>query len=256
MIEDRLLEVAQRRPRLEPERCERAAGILVRRERVGLAAARVEGEHELSPHALAEWIGLHESFELGNELGGDSELEVDVDPLLQRREPESFELRPLAVRPLERNAVEDLAAPERECCTVSLPRGCKPSCAPLFTPRCEDRSEARRVQLLIVDAEDVTAPVVVERRAAVAVVCEDAAETRDVSVQALACGRRRLIAPEVVDQSVGRDCPVRSSSSRASSACSLSPGTARSSPPTSTWRGPRMRNSPRCACRRCVIRPS
>jgi len=38
---------------------------------------------------------------------------------------------------------------------------------------------------------------------------KDAAKTRDVGVQALARSRRRLIAPEVVDQSVGRDCPVR-----------------------------------------------
>jgi hypothetical protein len=109
---------------------------------------------------------------------------------------------------LERNVVEHGAAPQRERLAIPLTRGGEPARAPLVARRHERRAKARRVELLVVDAEDITATLVMERRV-VAVGGEHAAESRDVRMDALPCGRGDLVAPELVHQPFDRDRPVR-----------------------------------------------
>src|SRR5207247_7853365 len=56
--------------------------------RLRLPAAAVEGDHQLAAGPLPQWLFLDERLQLGDEPGLLSELEVGVDPLLQRVEPQ------------------------------------------------------------------------------------------------------------------------------------------------------------------------
>ena len=97
LAQDRLLELAQGGARLEAELLdERAARVLVGRERVGLAAGAVEREHELAAQALVgTGAARRERLELGDEVGVAAELELGVDQVLPRREAELLEPRDL-----------------------------------------------------------------------------------------------------------------------------------------------------------------
>jgi len=81
--EDRLLELAELGPRLDPELGdERLAGRAVRVERVDLPPRPVEREHQLLARTVAQRVLRHERLELGNQLSVAAESEVGVDPLL------------------------------------------------------------------------------------------------------------------------------------------------------------------------------
>jgi hypothetical protein len=67
--QDRCLQLLQARPRIEPELLGQPAPELLENvERLGLAAAAIQGEHQLHPKALAQWVLLDESGQLTNEL--------------------------------------------------------------------------------------------------------------------------------------------------------------------------------------------
>jgi hypothetical protein len=84
--EDRALQIAQRRPRLEPELVdEHAAGFAKRLERLGLTPRAVQREHELRPQPLAERMLRDERLELAHELVVPSELQLELDARLERR---------------------------------------------------------------------------------------------------------------------------------------------------------------------------
>ncbi len=64
MGEDAVLEFPQCRGRLDPELlAEDAARLLVGPQRLGLAPGSVQGEHELAPEPLAEWMFCNEALE-------------------------------------------------------------------------------------------------------------------------------------------------------------------------------------------------
>src|SRR5207244_104819 len=89
VAEDRALELLELRARLDPELVhEQPATLAVARERVGLAPAAVEREHQLPPQPLAQRLVLDEPFELGDEAIVATELELGGDPLLVGRSPE------------------------------------------------------------------------------------------------------------------------------------------------------------------------
>ena len=84
-------------------------------ERVGLPAAAVQREHQLSAQAFAERVLGDERLELRHQVVVAAERQVGVDPILERREPQLLEPSDLAVR--ERLAAklgERLPVPERE----------------------------------------------------------------------------------------------------------------------------------------------
>jgi hypothetical protein len=54
-------------------------------ERLGLPAGPVQGEHQLSAQALAERVLEHQGLQLADEVDVAAELEVNLDPLLERR---------------------------------------------------------------------------------------------------------------------------------------------------------------------------
>ena len=80
LAQNRLLELAQQRARLEPELLiQRTPRFSVDLERVCLAAGAVESEHELAARALVEWALGDRRLQLEDELGVPSQLELGVD---------------------------------------------------------------------------------------------------------------------------------------------------------------------------------
>ena len=122
VAQDRLLQLAERRPRLEAELLvEHAPRFPVRLERLGLPAAAVEREHELPAQALVEGVLLDERLELGNEVDVPAEVELGVDQVLRRRQPQLLETGDLDGRErLVDEIGERRAAPEREPFTELL----------------------------------------------------------------------------------------------------------------------------------------
>jgi hypothetical protein len=86
LCEDRLLELAQLPPRLDPQLFdERAPRFTEALQRVRLATRPVEREHVLRAQALAQRVLAHEPLELGYQLDVTTETEVGVDALFDRR---------------------------------------------------------------------------------------------------------------------------------------------------------------------------
>jgi hypothetical protein len=81
------LELLERRTRLDPQLLDqgRPRG-LVRSKRLGLPAGVVEREHQLPPETLTQRVLGDEVLELAHELGVAAELEIGVDPLLERED--------------------------------------------------------------------------------------------------------------------------------------------------------------------------
>ena len=113
VAEDLQLELAKRRPRLQPEHLdERLAAAPVGGERVGLPTAAVEGEDELAEQPLTRGMVGDERLELRHERRPLAALELGRDPLLDRRHAELVELP--CVRVERGNVAQGVAAPERE----------------------------------------------------------------------------------------------------------------------------------------------
>jgi hypothetical protein len=85
--EDRLLELAQLPPRLEPQLIDqRAPCVAEALQRVRLAAGPVERQHVLCAQAPAERVLAHEPLQLRHQLDVTTETEIGLDALLDRRE--------------------------------------------------------------------------------------------------------------------------------------------------------------------------
>ena len=125
LIEDRPLEAAQRRPRLDPELLDqggprRPVGV----QRLRLPARAVEREHELAAQALRQRVLGDQALELADELVGAAESEVRVDAILERGEVKLLEPTDLTLRPrLVGELGERRAAPEREGLAQALGSG-------------------------------------------------------------------------------------------------------------------------------------
>ena len=124
LAEDRRVQLLERRRRLDAELLdEHPARLLIGLERLGLPPASIEGEHELAARTLAKGVLAHERFELADELGRPSELELRLDPLLDRGQSQLFETAGLVLRErLVGEVREGRAAPELE--RFAAPGGC------------------------------------------------------------------------------------------------------------------------------------
>ena len=116
MAQDRLLELLELRPRLEPELGDqRLPRVGVRIERFGLAAATVERKHELSAQAFPKRLCADERRQLADELRMPSAGEIGVDPRLECRKALLVQRSPGVGRErLVRQVGERPPAPERE----------------------------------------------------------------------------------------------------------------------------------------------
>ena len=89
LTENRLLELDDLPARLEAELVhEHAPRVLVDLQGLGLAAAAIEGDHQLPAQPLAQRMTGDEGFEVGDEITLAPEREVCVDPFLDRGQVE------------------------------------------------------------------------------------------------------------------------------------------------------------------------
>ena len=126
--EDRLLELAERRARLDPELLvEEGTRVAIRGQRIGLPAAPVQAEHQLSAQSLVERMHRDELLDLRQDVRMSLKRQLGVDQLLARGQLQSLEARSLEERKrLEREIGERRATPERkrlaQHCASSLVR--------------------------------------------------------------------------------------------------------------------------------------
>ena len=205
LVEHGPLERPELGPRLDPEVLDRR---LARRpvggERVGLAAGPVEREHLLGPEPLAVRMVGGERIELRHERRVAPELEVGVDPLLERGEPELLEAQPR--RDPERLTVElreRRAAPQRECL---VEQGRPLTHVPRRARFVAQRGEAVEVERAVLDGEHITGRPRCQRGAARS---ECLPKTRDVHLERRPRRLGGRVAPQLVDQRLGRDDAVR-----------------------------------------------
>jgi hypothetical protein len=85
-------------PRLEAELLDGVPpAVAVDLQRVGLASAAVQREHQLTPQPLAQRVRPQERLELDDHLPVPAERQVGIDPALQRRQPQLLEPRDLVL---------------------------------------------------------------------------------------------------------------------------------------------------------------
>ena len=199
LVEDAPLELAQRGARLEAQLLHQHAPTLPKGfERVGLSAGAVEREHQLAAQPFTERLLDEESLDLSDELGVAAEREVGADAVLEGGEPQLLEAPALCGGEFVVGEVDERrASPQRERLAekaggvggVVCPGG-----------RREERLEAARVDLGGTDLQLVS-----RRPGQQSVTSEQLAETRDVELYHRRGGRWRPLAPERIDQLVGRD---------------------------------------------------
>ena len=116
MGQDRLLERAQVGPRLDADLLDqRVARAAVGLERVGLAPAAVERQHQRTVQALAQGLLGHRGLELRDQVGMAPEREFRLGPRLERRPAALLEAQDLGLRErLELEVGQWRAAPEVE----------------------------------------------------------------------------------------------------------------------------------------------
>jgi hypothetical protein len=202
-----LLESLQRLARLQAELANQVvARVAIGRERVRLSSGAVEREHELAAKALAQRVASDESLELGDQQIVPAEREIRIDAVLERREPAFLEPLDIDARErLEGEIRERRPAPERQR-LAQLVHGALGRAGRKRAPTVLGKPlEPVEIELAEADAQHVAGRtghkhVVRDSRRA-----EGPAETRDVRLQRVGRARRRLLAPELVDQHVGAD---------------------------------------------------
>jgi hypothetical protein len=196
--QDRRVELAEACAGLQPEIFhEGMAGVLVGGKGVGLTATLVEREHEECAQTLAVGVSSYERFELRRYGGVKPEGEVGFEPVLEGVEPFLLEPSDLDLRErLVSEVRQRRAAPQLERfaqalgCALRLPVSeCRPALG-------REALEALEVELAGLDADQITAAVRDDD------VAQLAAEARHMHLKRLRGARRRIVAPELVDQAI------------------------------------------------------
>ena len=197
--ENRLLELAELAARLDPELLhEHAAGLGVGVERFRLASRAEERQHQLRAQPLAQWVPGDQVLELADDRAVLAGRQRVGDGELVRAEPELLEATDLGGgERLVREIVERGAAPQRK----RLARLCA---LPAVGPCClgDHALEAGGVDTVGRHAQLVAAPAGEDLSV---VAAEQLAQMRDVQLHHLGSARRRVLAPQTLDQSIGGD---------------------------------------------------
>ena len=186
------MQAPQLRPRLGADRLhQRGPGLTVGGERFGLPATAVQRQHPLRVQPLAQRLGGNKRLELSEHLAVSALRQVVLDRKLDRGQPQLLEPADLRARErLLRHVIQRRAAPQRQRLARRRPRD-----EPLKALRIDGaRAEP---QLVAASARD-------DLRA-VPARCERLAQLGHVDLDDLGRRRRRLLAPEPVDQTHSRD---------------------------------------------------
>ena len=201
--QDRLLQLAQLRSRLDAELAdEPLARVLERVERLGLAAAAVEREHQLGGEALVRRVLRHQPAQLPDDLGVPPGGDVGLDAARQRGDPGLLEA-PHVARGERRvgEVAERCAAPEPERLAQQVRGGLGPPARQLAPAARDELVEALHVALAGADAEPVPGRGPRHRVA----VAERLAQPRDVDLHGLDRPGRGVLAPQRDRQPLGAD---------------------------------------------------
>ena len=211
LLEHRQLKFAQLRARFDGQLLDQQRpSLLVRLECARLAAAPVEGDHQLPAEPFAHRVLGDKLLEFGAYDGVPAKRKFDVDPVLNSLNPKRLESA--CLQPGERPGLQisqRQAAPER----VGFPQQ---SCGP---PRIAVRKrlppgrylllEQVHVQFAVRDMEQVTRrPGLQPRLPAAGDVAERLAQPGDLNAQYPVCRCRGLVAEQLIDQLVAGDDPV------------------------------------------------
>ena len=205
LLQDPPLQVAQRGRGIDAELLgQRPAGLLVGGQRLGLAVAAVQREHELAACALAQRLAGDQGLDLPDHLRVAPQGQLGPDPLLEQREVQLLQAPRLAGGEGLGELGERRPAPQGEGLAQAV-RG-----APGIA-RGEGLA-ARPQQLLSPEGVNLRrrdVELVARRARQQDVGRQHLAQLRDVDLHHL--GRRvgRLLAPEVIDQAGGRHGPAR-----------------------------------------------
>jgi len=203
VAQDRLLEFLELRSRLEPEfGDERLPRVRIRIERLGLTAAAVEREHELSTQTLAQRLRADERRQLAYELRVPRAGEIGVDPRFECRKALLLQ-RPGGVgrERLVCEIGERPPTPKRERVPERARRILGRVVAELAAPSLDKRAETLEVDLLGGDLEGIAR----RSRDENAVRLEGLSESGDMLLKRRGGIRRRPLTPEFVDQAVAGD---------------------------------------------------
>ena len=192
MEQDPALELAELRPRFDPELAgQPVARLLHRRERVGLAARAVEREHPLGQQALAQGVAADEVVELREQPRPVAAGEIGVDALLHHGQAPLLEpLRLLIRERLVEDVGEGRAAPELERLAQRTAR--------------HQSLEAVEVELTRLDDEQVAGSAPQDATCA-----QHPAQPRHVAVERLRRAPGWMLPPQPGDQPVARHRLVR-----------------------------------------------
>ena len=213
LVEDRGLELAQVGPGSRPSSSEPLPGAPVGLEGVRLAAAAVEGDHELRREPLAQGMLGGQRLELARHVGVPAEPQVGLDAILDRSEAGLLEAGDLWLR--ERLVLEvrqRRSSPEPERVAELPGRRLGPVTGEVLAGLGHQALELARVELARSDAQDVARAPGQQHpvgHLAAPVLRERLAQLGDVDLHALGGGRGRPLAPELVDQPVAGDDLVR-----------------------------------------------
>src|SRR5262249_46348336 len=150
-----------------------------RRERVGLPTGAIEAEHQLTDQPLAKGVLGDEPLEFAHQLRATAQLQLSVDPPLEREQPPLLEpLRLHGDGPLRPQIREGLPTPQGERVAETIPRRGGITCGGGRASLLEQRLEALEVELTRRETEAVT------RRATLyPIAAEERPQPRDVGVE-------------------------------------------------------------------------
>ena len=199
LVENRPLELLERRTRLEPKLVdEHLAAVTVGRQRVSLATAAIESEHELRPQPLAHRMRTHERLQLGDETAVATECELRLDALLEGGETKLLETSDLHLgERLVGEVAERRPAPKVERLAQRLRRACGVAAREQLAPLVDEPLEPLDIDRIGPQLERVARPAPDEQP-----VAEHPAQAGNVDLQGLRRARRRRLAPELVDEPV------------------------------------------------------
>ena len=192
LAQDRLVQPAQLGAGLDADLLhQRGPGLTVGSERVGLAARAVQREHPLRMQLLAQRLVQHQRLQLSYNVAMAARIQVDVDRQLHGRQPQLLQPPDLGGgERLTGDVIERRATPQGQCLT-------RPSA-------CDEPLEACDVELVGAEPQLVPVPAR-EDLLAVAGRGQRLAQLRHMELHELRGRRRRPLAPQRVDQAIGRD---------------------------------------------------
>jgi hypothetical protein len=204
--EDCALELTQLLARLDPQLPDkRRARVPVRRQRLCLAPGAVERDHELGAQPLAQRMAVHERLERADLLCVPAQGQLRLDELLGGGEPKPLQAADLS---LSEGVIGEVGqrgtAPQRERFPEQLGGALRRAVRERAGALGEQALEARPVELVGADPDQVAAPLGDDQALGVIAALKRLPQPRDVHLEALRRGGRRTLVPELVDQPIAR----------------------------------------------------